>query len=83
MFKQMRKIDDAAIKINQAKTLMGVLIEYRETMPVKYQDNILHVTYDILSCSEEVLLEVSTALLGRKIQGEQGEQKGNKIFQTA
>ncbi|MFZ5645831.1 MAG: hypothetical protein ACOY46_19920 [Bacillota bacterium] len=77
MFNQMRKIDDTAIKIDQVKTLMGVLIEYRDTMPQKYQDNIVHVAFDILTCSEKTLLEISTALLG-----EHGEQKGNKTFQT-
>jgi hypothetical protein len=86
MFKQMCKIDDTAIKIDQVKTLMGMLIEYRDTMPQKYQDNIVHVAFDILSCSEETLLEVSTELSGRKIageHGEHGEQKGNKRLQTS
>lgn len=65
MFKQMQKIDDTAIKIDQVKTLMGVLIEYRDTMPLKYQDNIVHVAFDILSEQEKALLEVSTALSGK------------------
>lgn len=82
MFNQMRKIDDAAIKINQAKTLMGVLIECRDTIPQKYQDNIVHMAFDILSFSEDTLLKVSMALSGRKMAGEHGEQKGNKRFQT-
>lgn len=61
MFDHLRKIDDTAIKIDRVKTLMGVLIEYRD-MSKSSQDNIIHVAFDILSEQKEALLEVSTAL---------------------
>lgn len=52
MFNQACKIDDIAIKIDQVKSLMGVLIEYRD-IPRKFQDNIIHVAFDILSEQEK------------------------------
>lgn len=63
MFDHLRKIDDTAIKIDRVKTLMGVLIEYRD-MSKSSQDNIIHVAFDILSEQKEALLEVSIALSG-------------------
>jgi hypothetical protein len=65
MFEQIQKIDEAAIKINQAKALMGILIQIRDDIPKKYQDNIFHITYDILSDQEKELIEVSSALLNK------------------
>lgn len=74
MFNQVCKINDTAIKIDQVKTLMGLLIEYRDSMPRKYQDNIIHVAFDILHEQKNELIEVSTKL--------SGELKGNKTIQT-
>ena len=78
----MRKIDDAAIKINQAKTLMEILIEYRKSMPSYCQDNIIHVAFDILDGQENELIAVSNELAARADARRTGEQKENKTLQT-
>lgn len=63
MFNQISRIDDAAIKINQVKILMGLLIKHHDTIPKKDQETIIHLAYDLLSDEEKALIGVSATLV--------------------
>ncbi|MEW5952594.1 MAG: hypothetical protein AB1815_02385 [Bacillota bacterium] len=65
MFNQLQKIDDTAIKVAQVKTLMELLIEYRDSMPKKTQDDIIHIAHDILFEQTKELMGLSAELSGK------------------
>lgn len=57
MTNEINKLDNVAVKIEQVKTLMGVLIQYND-IPKTFQDNIIHIAFDILAEQEKSLTEI-------------------------
>lgn len=81
IFNQAHKIDDVAIKIDQVKTLMEILIRCNDEIPPECRDNIIHVAFDILDDQENELIMAAAALLDQENR-RTGEQKENKTLQT-